>query len=690
MTIKTSIAIHNPILMNLSSKQGRLMPGRLTNLFVADLLARHQWDADFDWPLMDLIYLLEAETQQSEQQAVYIKELISHNPIVINALKNTIAQLSRKNPKIEIHPKVYVQYRTAGSVSHNPIMKHNHQQVVKLIKEFQMQENVLPMVTKSEIRQNGRNKNVQAFMKFIHSIANYYHENHKEPKRKPKVKEQEMTKILQDLMVKSPVIQNTYLKQAVDKRINLLSAQMNMPRYLTHHEGKKILFKPVGTEAQVNEPEMPAILMKAIVKDNKAKPTQKIGNWVIQKTLIKLLSGLRRNPSELLHQADANRTEATNQGTPVALQIVKQIPQIKVYKTLKRMSAFGLKKDYLIQNQFSLADSSSPLVHKEEPTGREEEPVNPREFAKEIVKLKVFKAKTDSFAQLVKMIPKVTLPKLQTDLGNDKAQPITEEPLTYAGVSMKALKPLSRGLTRTFADRSFSISPNGSLSRKSILGSVNQSHAKGSGNPLRGLTNVKLGGQTLVAKAYKESSSIKSHYGTPLRAALRQGSSEPLKSLNRPEALTLRNSEGQGSTAKPIGVQWVSPLNPKDKSENFESKETLQLINPSFNLNYSSGLSMKLASENHYWSSGRGKSSQNRLAEVSHQKTELKTEIVKEVLGQLKMEQADKHSKPVFEAQTKPVTSDLPIQQISIDKLADQVYEKVSQRLERERRRRGI
>ena len=668
MTIKTSIAIHNPILMNLSSKQGRLMPGRLTNLFVADLLARHQWDADFDWPLMDLIYLLEAETQQSEQQAVYIKELISHNPIVINALKNTIAQLSRKNPKIEIHPKVYVQYRTAGSVSHNPIMKHNHQQVVKLIKEFQMQENVLPMVTKSEIRQNGRNKNVQAFMKFIHSIANYYHENHKEPKRKPKVKEQEMTKILQDLMVKSPVIQNTYLKQAVDKRINLLSAQMNMPKFLSHNEGKKVFFKSVGTEPNISEPETPTILMKAIIKDNKAKPTQKIGNWVIQKTLIKLLSGLRKGQTDLLHPMDANRGEPSSQASPIALQIVKQVPQMKVYKTLKRMSAFGLKKDYLVQNQFSLAESSGPLVHKEEPSSNEEERVNPREFAKEIVKLKVFKVKSDSFAQLVKMIPKVSLPSLQADLGKEKAQASVEEPLTYAGVSVKALKPLSGGLTRHYVKRQFSLSPQ-SLER----------------------SGSSLGGQTLVAKAFKENSSIKSHFGTPLRAPLSHGRSEPLRSVNRPEVLNLRAPAGQNHKAKPIGIEWMSPLTEKESYENSGNQDALQLINPSFNLNYSSGLSMKLASDNHYWNLGREKNRQNGQGEVQHQKTELKTEIIKEVLGQLKMEQQEhKVSKPVFESHPKPVATEAATQGISIDKIEDQVYEKVSQILEWERRRRGI
>lgn len=351
------------IIMGSSSKNIRLSKAIepvLKPYFVLEIFARHQWEQDFSWPLMDMVYLLAKQEEEEKAQAVYVKELIEHNPVVINALKTTIAQMNKKNPKIEIHPKVYVQYRTGASVYHRPIMRHNHAQVIKLIREFQVQENTLPVVTKSEIRQNGRNKNVQAFMKFIHSISNYYQEHHKEPKRKSKLKEQEMTKILQELMIKSPVIQNTYFKQAVDRRISLLSAHLSNPRNTNDPGQRKIYFSANQVQSSSRDnllgtDDAPRILMKTINKDNKAKVTQKLGTWLIQKSMLKILGNLYRGSDNLKdRQSGSKALFEKREEREKLLEMVKQHPRVRIYKTYSKIAVPGLKNEYLLPNQFRI------------------------------------------------------------------------------------------------------------------------------------------------------------------------------------------------------------------------------------------------------------------------------------------------------------------------------------------------
>ena len=112
--------------------------------FFMEILSRHQWEAQFLWPFTDLVYLLEQE-QENIDPETYVKELVVANPIILNALRTTIKQETKK--------------QFSKNISHTYTNR------------------IFPLATKTELRQGGRKQSVQTLIKLIHSVEKYYDEH---------------------------------------------------------------------------------------------------------------------------------------------------------------------------------------------------------------------------------------------------------------------------------------------------------------------------------------------------------------------------------------------------------------------------------------------------------------------------------------------------------------------------------
>ncbi len=123
--------------------------------FFMEILSHHQWEALYLWAFTDLVYLLEQEQENIDPES-FVKELVETNPIILNALKTTIRQETKK------------QFNK--NISHSYTNK------------------IFPLATKTELRQGGRKQSVQTLIKLIHSVEKYYDDHNgerKEPRTTP-------------------------------------------------------------------------------------------------------------------------------------------------------------------------------------------------------------------------------------------------------------------------------------------------------------------------------------------------------------------------------------------------------------------------------------------------------------------------------------------------------------------------
>lgn len=158
------------------------------NGFALSILARYHVDPMSFWTFEELTYLLSEhpEPQVLEKQ---IKEVVSVSPLVLNALKTTIKKETKKELMVQVVPSLMVYFKSHPEAVKQPMWLHQHQQIIHLLRQ---QSHVLgevpnkrvldvgdllPIASKSELRQSGRRQSIQTLIKLIRSIENYYVDN---------------------------------------------------------------------------------------------------------------------------------------------------------------------------------------------------------------------------------------------------------------------------------------------------------------------------------------------------------------------------------------------------------------------------------------------------------------------------------------------------------------------------------
>lgn len=157
-------------------------------IFALSILSKYQVNLDDFWSFDDLVYLLalESESGESEQR---IREVVQMSPLILNALKSTIRYETRREFVSQTLPKLLVYIKAHPEMTRQPIWIHQHQQILKLIQKqsklLQAKPNkrvwengeLLPLVSKSELRQSGRRKRIQTLIRLIRSVETYYVDN---------------------------------------------------------------------------------------------------------------------------------------------------------------------------------------------------------------------------------------------------------------------------------------------------------------------------------------------------------------------------------------------------------------------------------------------------------------------------------------------------------------------------------
>ncbi len=157
-------------------------------IFALSILSKYHLQLEDYWSFDALVYLmaLESEQGQNEQR---IREVVEMSPLVLNALKSTIRNETRREIIQQTLPKLLIYIRTHPELTRQPIWIHQHQQILKMIEKqsLRMKEKphkrvwesgeLLPLVSKSELRQSGRRKSIQTLIRLIRSVETYYVDN---------------------------------------------------------------------------------------------------------------------------------------------------------------------------------------------------------------------------------------------------------------------------------------------------------------------------------------------------------------------------------------------------------------------------------------------------------------------------------------------------------------------------------
>lgn len=156
--------------------------------FALKILARYHVDPLSFWTFEELTYLLNEhpEPQVLEKQ---IKEVVSVSPLFLNALKTTIKKETKKELSVHVVPSLMVYFKNHPEAVKQPMWLHQHQQIIHLLRQQSRAlgevphkrvldvGDLLPIASKSELRQSGRRQSIQTLIKLIRSIENYYVDN---------------------------------------------------------------------------------------------------------------------------------------------------------------------------------------------------------------------------------------------------------------------------------------------------------------------------------------------------------------------------------------------------------------------------------------------------------------------------------------------------------------------------------
>lgn len=166
-------------------------------IFALGIISKYDVDPLSFWTFDSLTYLLKtsSEPQVIEKQ---VKEVVNVSPLILNALKSTIKKETKKELLVQVVPSLMVYFKNHPEAVKNPMWLHQHQQIIHLLRQQRqaLNENpdkkvfdvgdLLPIASKSELRQSGRRQSIQTLIKLIRSIENYYMDNNN-PKASGKV-----------------------------------------------------------------------------------------------------------------------------------------------------------------------------------------------------------------------------------------------------------------------------------------------------------------------------------------------------------------------------------------------------------------------------------------------------------------------------------------------------------------------